>query len=54
MAPTGYQLQSTASLDPPISWASVTNALSVANNQNSVTLPVGSGSQFFRLISPTF
>jgi len=54
MAPTGYQLQSTTSLDPPISWASVTNAVSAANNQNSVTLPVGSGSQFFRLISPTF
>ncbi|MGD0745072.1 MAG: S8 family serine peptidase [Verrucomicrobiota bacterium] len=54
VAPTGFQLQSATSLAPPVSWTSVTNAVSIANNQNVVTLPVGSGSQFFRLIRPAF
>ncbi len=54
VAPTGFQLQSTTSLAPPISWTSVTNAVSIVNNQNVVTLPIASGNQFFRLISPAF
>jgi hypothetical protein len=54
VAPTGFQLQSATSLAPPVSWTSVTNAVSITNNQNVVTLPIDSGNQFFRLISPTF
>jgi hypothetical protein len=54
LAPTGFQLQSATDLTPPVSWASVTNAVSIANNQNVVTLPIGGGNQFFRLISPAF
>jgi len=58
VAPTGYQLQSAASLNPPVSWTyvtSLTNAASIANTNNVVTLPIVSGNnQFFRLISPTF
>ena len=54
VAPTGFQLQSATSLTPAVSWTSVTNAVSIAGNQNVVTLPVAGGSQFFRLISPAF
>ncbi len=54
MAPTGFQLQSAAGLNPPVSWTTVTNAVSIANTNNVVTLPIGSGNQFFRLICPTF
>ncbi len=54
MAPTGFQLQSATSLTPPVSWTSVANAVSIVDNQNVVTLPSGSGNQFFRLVSPNF
>ena len=36
VAPTGFQLQSATSLNPPVSWTSVTNAVTIANNQNVV------------------
>jgi len=54
VVPTGFQLQSATSLAPPVSWASVTNAVSIANNQDVVTLPVGGGDRFFRLTLPAF
>jgi len=54
VAPTGFQLQSTTSLASPVSWASVTNAFSITNNQCVVTLPVGGGDQFFRLNRSAF
>jgi len=54
VAPTGFQLQSATSLAPPVSWTSVTNAVSIANNQNAVMLPIGSSNQFFRLDRPAF
>ena len=54
VAPTGFQLQSATGLAPPVSWTSVTNAVSIANNQNVVMLPFGGGTQYFRLICPTF
>ena len=54
VAPTGFQLQSATSLAPPVSWASVTNAVAIVNNQNVVTLPLGGGCQFFRLDRPAF
>ncbi|MGA3285112.1 MAG: hypothetical protein ABSD57_11730 [Verrucomicrobiota bacterium] len=54
VAPTGFQLQSAASLNPPISWATVTNTVSISDSQNVVTMPVGGGNQFFRLNRPAF
>lgn len=54
VAPTGFQLQSATSLAPPVSWTSVTNTVSITNSQNAVTVPIGAGSQFFRLIRPLF
>ena len=53
VAPTGFQLQSAASLAPPVLWTMVTNAVGIANNRNVVTLPLGSN-QFFRLYRPAF
>jgi hypothetical protein len=41
-------------LNPPVSWATVTNAVTITTNQNLVSLPIGGGSQFFRLIRPSF
>ncbi len=54
VAPTGFRLQYATSLNSPVSWASVTNAVSIASNRNAVALPVGDGNQFFRLIRPAF
>ncbi|MGA3265453.1 MAG: S8 family serine peptidase [Verrucomicrobiota bacterium] len=54
LEPTGFQLQSTASLSPPVSWTPVTNTVSVTTNQNVVTLARGASTQFFQLVCPTF
>ena len=54
VAPTGFQLQSAGSLNPPVSWATVTNPVTITTNQDLVSLPVGGGSQFFRLVRPSF
>jgi hypothetical protein len=54
VAPTGFQLQSAASLDPLVSWTTVTNTVSITNSQNVVTLPAAGGNQYFRLDSPPF
>ena len=48
-AQAAYQLQSTASLAPS-SWASVTNLPVQNGSALTVTLPVGSGTRFFRLL----
>ena len=52
IAPTGFTLQSTSDLNPPISWMTVTNAPVVANNQNNVVLGATIAAQFFRLVRP--
>ncbi len=52
LAPTGFRLESTATLDQPISWSTVTNAPALTNNQNRVTLPATASAQFFRLVRP--
>jgi hypothetical protein len=46
-----FQLQSTAKL-APASWAGVTNSPVQNGSTLTVTLPVGAGTQFFRLIGP--
>lgn len=48
-AQAAYQLQSTASLAPS-SWTSVTNLPVQNGSAQTVTLPVGSGTRFFRLL----
>jgi hypothetical protein len=46
-----YQLQFNTNL-APASWTTVTNAPVQNGSRLTVTMPVGSGKQFFRLISP--
>jgi hypothetical protein len=49
LSPTGFTLESTASLNPPISWTAVTNPVSIVNNSNQMTVNASSGQRFFRL-----
>ncbi len=53
-SPTGFRLQSTANLDPPIQWTTVNAPVLVDTNkgQNLVLLPVGGANEFFRLTRP--
>jgi hypothetical protein len=45
-----YSLESTTDLMPPAVWTPVTNPPpTVVGGQNTVTIPMGSGSEFFRL-----
>jgi hypothetical protein len=56
VAPTGFLLQSTTSLSPT-SWSTVSASVSVDtdSSQNTVSVPLGSANQFFRLRSiPSF
>ncbi len=49
---TGWSLYSTTNLAPPAVWSAVTNAVANTNGQFNVTAPIGTGIQFFRLVSP--
>jgi hypothetical protein len=49
---TNWGLWSATNLAPPITWSPVTNAIGGSDGQSSVTLPIGTGSRFFRLTSP--
>jgi uncharacterized repeat protein (TIGR01451 family)/uncharacterized delta-60 repeat protein len=52
--PWNCNLESAASLRPPVVWTPVTNPLPQTNGgQNTVTLPMGSSNQFFRLHGTT-
>jgi hypothetical protein len=55
MNPWNVNLESAASLRPPVVWTPVTSPLpSVANGQNTVTLPLdSSNNKFFRLHGTT-
>lgn len=46
---SGYQLQSTASLTPPIAWSNVAQTPSTNGDTISVLMPISGGQQFFRL-----
>jgi len=49
---TGYVLDTTTNLNPPAVWTQVTSpAPTVVNGQNTVTISIGNGRQFFRLRS---
>jgi hypothetical protein len=54
LAPTGFQLESTASINPPVTWSPVTAPALVDTNasQNVVVLPATGANQFFRLQRP--
>lgn len=48
----GWSLYFTTNLTPPVVWLPVTNGIGSNNGQFNLALPLGSGSQFFRLTSP--
>jgi hypothetical protein len=50
--PTGFVLESTSSLNPPISWNTVNVSPTLLNNSNRVVVTSSSGNQFFRLRRP--
>jgi hypothetical protein len=54
LAPAGFQLESTTSLNPPITWSPVTNTVTADTNanQNVVVVPTTGANQFFRLQRP--
>ena len=47
-----WSLYATTNLTPPVVWLPVTNMVVSNNGVFNVTLPIGSGAQFFRLGSP--
>jgi predicted alpha-1,6-mannanase (GH76 family) len=47
-----WSLYAATNLTPPVVWAPVTNLANSNSGVFNVTLPVGSGNQFFRLASP--
>jgi hypothetical protein len=47
-----WGLYATTNLTPPVLWLPVTNTGGSNNGVFTVTLPIGSGIQFFRLVSP--
>jgi hypothetical protein len=49
---TGFTLQSTPNLTPPVTWLDVTNPRAVAGGQFTVTNPMSGPAQYFRLAKP--
>ena len=49
---TGFTLQSTPSLTPPVTWNDVTNQPTVLGGLITVTNPISSAAEFFRLRMP--
>jgi endonuclease YncB( thermonuclease family) len=50
---TDYVLNETASLEPPVAWARVTNSVTVSGTTSTVTINAGTGGdQYFELIGP--
>ena len=47
-----WGLYASTNLTPAVVWTAVTNAVGSSNGVFNVTLPIGSGIKFFRLISP--
>jgi hypothetical protein len=50
--PTGFVIETTTSLTPPIVWNPLNATPTVTNNQNDVTVSTANASQFFRLQRP--
>lgn len=50
---TGYAVQSTTNLTPPVIWLPVTNAVGIAGNQFMVTLPIESTGKRLFILSTT-
>ncbi|MDB6109181.1 MAG: hypothetical protein JWR69_931 [Pedosphaera sp.] len=46
----GFQVQTATNLAAPVTWVTLTNAVQVINNRNSLTIPFSSQNGFFRLV----
>jgi hypothetical protein len=49
---SGWTLYSATNLVPPVNWLPVTSPVGSNNGQFEVTVPIGSGAEFFRLSAP--
>jgi hypothetical protein len=49
---SGFRLVTAARLESNVTWLTITNAVSVENGSNRVTMPATSSNQFFRLAKP--
>jgi hypothetical protein len=47
-----WSLYYATNLTPPVVWLPVTNTAVATNSQFTVALPIGSGTEFFRLEAP--
>jgi DNA-binding beta-propeller fold protein YncE len=48
----GFGLEETTAISSNVLWVSVTNSVVLTNSSNTVALPLGLGSHFFRLMKP--
>ena len=47
-----FVLNQTDSLNPPVAWSPVTNAIAISGTNNTVVVNASSGPQYFTLIAP--
>jgi len=48
----GYQLESNTAINSPATWTIVPTPAVIVGSQNTVTVPIGSGPAFYRLVNP--
>lgn len=49
---TGYRVESTPSLLPPINWSNVGGTSQTSGGSISIVLPITGGQKFYRLVTP--
>jgi uncharacterized protein YaaW (UPF0174 family) len=48
---SGFVLNQTSSLTPPVIWTPVTSGITVSGTNYTITINTGSGAQFYALIA---
>ena len=49
---TGYRVESTLSLSPPLTWSNVAGSFQTNGGSISIVLPIPGGQKFYRLVKP--
>lgn len=49
---TGYRVESTLSLSPPVTWSNVAGTFQTVGESISIVLPITGGQKFYRLVKP--